>query len=138
MADYTDKTSVRCSFCGKRDHNVRRMLHSPGANICDECVALCYNMLVDEGLFEPIPSSSGADLDLDDVNLLKPAEMKAVLDEYVVGQDRAKITLSVAVYNHYKRIFHPVENSDVELQKSNVLLLGPTGVGKTIDRKSVV
>ncbi|MDD6032461.1 MAG: ATP-dependent Clp protease ATP-binding subunit ClpX [Oscillospiraceae bacterium] len=132
MADYTDKTSVRCSFCGKRDHNVRRMLHSPGANICDECVALCYNMLVDEGLFEPIPSSSGADLDLDDVNLLKPAEMKAVLDEYVVGQDRAKITLSVAVYNHYKRIFHPVENSDVELQKSNVLLLGPTGVGKTM------
>ena len=132
MADYTDKTSVRCSFCGKRDHNVRRMLHSPGANICDECVALCYNMLVDEGLFEPIPSSSGADLDLDDVNLLKPAEMKAVLDEYVVGQDRAKITLSVAVYNHYKRIFRPVENSDVELQKSNVLLLGPTGVGKTM------
>ncbi|MBR6735738.1 MAG: AAA family ATPase, partial [Oscillospiraceae bacterium] len=129
MADYSDK-SVRCSFCGKRDHNVRRMLTSPGANICDECVSLCYGMLVDEGLFDPIPSSDVPELS--DVNLLKPAEMKAVLDEYVVGQDRAKITLAVSVYNHYKRILQPAREDGVELQKSNVLLLGPTGVGKTM------
>ena len=131
MAEYSDKSSVRCSFCGKRDHNVRRMLHSPGANICDECVLLCYNMLQEEGLF-PAGGNSYQPVDMDEDSLLKPAEMKAVLDEYVVGQDRAKVTLAVSVYNHYKRILHPVEDSDVEIQKSNVLLLGPTGVGKTM------
>ncbi|MCI8602201.1 MAG: ATP-dependent Clp protease ATP-binding subunit ClpX [Oscillospiraceae bacterium] len=132
MADYSDKSSVRCSFCGKRDHAVRRMLHSPGANICDECVALCYNMLAEEGIFAPMPQAAGS-VSAEDFNLLKPAQIKAVLDEYVIGQDRAKVTLAVAVYNHYKRIFHPAaDSSDVEIQKSNVLLLGPTGVGKTM------
>lgn len=131
MADYSD-SNIRCSFCGKRDHNVRRMLHAGNANICDECVALCYQMLADEGLFPSVADAEYKSMDLDEITLLKPTEIKAVLDQYVIGQDKAKITLSVAVYNHYKRILHADEDDDVELQKSNVLLLGPTGVGKTL------
>lgn len=131
MADYSD-SNIRCSFCGKRDHNVRRMLHAGSANICDECVALCYQMLADEGLFPSVADAEYKSMDLDEIKLLKPTEIKAVLDQYVIGQDKAKITLSVAVYNHYKRILHADEDDDVELQKSNVLLLGPTGVGKTL------
>lgn len=131
MADYSDNI-IRCSFCGKRDHNVRRMLHAGSANICDECVALCYQMLADEGLFPSVADAEYKSMDLDEIKLLKPTEIKAVLDQYVIGQDKAKITLSVAVYNHYKRILHADEDDDVELQKSNVLLLGPTGVGKTL------
>ena len=131
MADYSD-SNIRCSFCGKRDHNVRRMLHAGSANICDECVALCYQMLADEGLFPSVADAEYKSMDLDEITLLKPTEIKAVLDQYVIGQDKAKITLSVAVYNHYKRILHADEDDDVELQKSNVLLLGPTGVGKTL------
>ncbi len=131
MADYSD-SNIRCSFCGKRDHNVRRMLHAGSANICDECVGLCYQMLADEGLFPSVADAEYKSMDLDEIKLLKPTEIKAVLDQYVIGQDKAKITLSVAVYNHYKRILHADEDDDVELQKSNVLLLGPTGVGKTL------
>jgi ATP-dependent Clp protease ATP-binding subunit ClpX len=132
MADYSDN-NIRCSFCGKRDHNVRRMLHAGNANICDECVGLCYQMLADEGLFPAIADAEYKPMDLDEITLLKPAEIKAVLDQYVIGQDKAKITLAVAVYNHYKRIMHGHdEDEDIELQKSNVLLLGPTGVGKTL------
>lgn len=131
MADYSD-SNIRCSFCGKRDHNVRRMLHAGNANICDECVGLCYQMLADEGLFPSVADAEYKSMDLDEIKLLKPTEIKAVLDQYVIGQDKAKITLSVAVYNHYKRILHADEDDDVELQKSNVLLLGPTGVGKTL------
>ena len=135
MADYSDNNNIRCSFCGKRDHNVRRMLHAGNANICDECVALCYQMLADEGLFPSVADAQYHPVDLDEMTLLKPAEIKAVLDQYVIGQDKAKVTLSVAVYNHYKRILHhddEEEDADIELQKSNVLLLGPTGVGKTL------
>ena len=131
MADYSD-SNIRCSFCGKRDHNVRRMLHAGNANICDECVGLCYQMLADEGLFPAVADAEYKSMDLDEIKLLKPTEIKAVLDQYVIGQDKAKITLSVAVYNHYKRILHADDEDDVELQKSNVLLLGPTGVGKTL------
>lgn len=131
MADYSDN-NIRCSFCGKRDHNVRRMLHAGNANICDECVGLCYQMLADEGLFSSVADAEYKSMDLDEMTLLKPAEIKAVLDQYVIGQDKAKTTLSVAVYNHYKRILHADEEEDIELQKSNVLLLGPTGVGKTM------
>ena len=134
MADYGEN-SIRCSFCGKRDHSVRRMLHAGNANICDECVALCYQMLSEEGLFPSVADARYKPVTGDeDITLLKPAEIKAVLDQYVIGQDKAKVTLSVAVYNHYKRILHEStdEDEDVELQKSNVLLLGPTGVGKTL------
>ncbi len=131
MADYSDN-NIRCSFCGKRDHNVRRMLHAGNANICDECVGLCYQMLADEGIFPPVADAEYKSMDLNDLTLLKPTEIKAVLDQYVIGQDKAKVILSVAVYNHYKRILHTDEEEDIELQKSNVLLLGPTGVGKTM------
>ena len=131
-----DNNVVRCSFCGKPEYSVGRMLHSANANICESCVALCYDMLVEEGIF-PEPGSrrsrmaESADEGRGEINLLKPAELKAVLDQYVVGQDKAKIALSVAVYNHYKRVFMEPEDTDVELQKSNILMLGPTGVGKT-------
>ena len=108
------------------------MLHAGNANICDECVGLCYQMLADEGLFPSVADAEYKPMDLDEIKLLKPTEIKAVLDQYVIGQDKAKITLSVAVYNHYKRILHADDEDDVELQKSNVLLLGPTGVGKTL------
>lgn len=130
-----DNNEVRCSFCGKPEQSVERMLHSARANICDGCVALCYDMLVEEGIFpEPGHSHGGKSVHSDEAPvLLKPMEMKAVLDQYVIGQDKAKIALSVAVYNHYKRIYMaPQGEDDVELQKSNVLLLGPTGVGKTM------
>lgn len=134
MPDNNEREPVRCSFCGKSEQSVERMLHSSRANICDNCVALCYDMLVEEGIF-PEPGSSGNKHQVapDQIpELLKPAEIKAVLDQYVVGQDKAKIALSVAVYNHYKRIFMASADEDVEIQKSNVLLLGPTGVGKTM------
>ena len=134
MSDNNEREPVRCSFCGKPEQSVERMLHSSRANICDNCVALCYEMLVDEGIFpEPGSSRSKRPVDPDKVpELLKPTEIKAVLDQYVIGQDKAKVALSVAVYNHYKRIFVAPSEDDVEIQKSNVLLLGPTGVGKTM------
>ena len=134
MPDNNEKEIVRCSFCGKPEELVDRMLRSARANICDACVALCYDLLAEEGLFPPI-SANAADagysrVSEEEMTLLKPAEIKKLLDEYIIGQDAAKVTLSVAVYNHYKRIFADIED-DVEIQKSNVLLLGPTGVGKT-------
>ncbi len=134
MAEFNEKEPVRCSFCGKSEQNVERMLHSQNANICDNCVELCYDLLADEGLFAPRERQSElyhTDNAYKAPKLLKPAEIKEVLDQYVIGQEKAKISLSVAVYNHYKRIFLAKDN-DVEIQKSNVLLLGPTGVGKTL------
>lgn len=128
---------LRCSFCGKPEHQVERLLYGHSAYICDECVALCYHMLVDDGVFVGDPSFSRPGKTkkgkgkTKDTSFLKPVEIKKVLDEYVIGQDAAKVALSVAVYNHYKRIFAAQEEG-VELQKSNVLLLGPTGVGKTL------
>ena len=114
---------IRCSFCGKTQDQVRKMIAgSNNVYICDECIELCGEIL-EEVLGEEEPDFSG-------INLLKPKEMKAILDDYIIGQDEAKKVLSVAVYNHYKRILSK-KGSDIELQKSNVLMLGPTGSGKT-------
>ena len=130
MAGFEESKVPRCSFCGKSEFQVNRLLYGNGAFICDECVSLCYQMLVDDGLVKT-STSSKAQYRPEEVMILKPQEIKAVLDEYVIGQDAAKVALAVSVYNHYKRIFYSGD-TDVELQKSNVLLLGPTGVGKTM------
>lgn len=126
-----------CSFCGKGENKVHSMFSAGDSNICDECVCYCYEMIFGPGVAKAQRKAANADKEkkLSSMKLLKPVEIKAFLDEYVVGQDEAKVSLAVAVYNHYKRILSQEdesENSDgVELQKSNVLLLGPTGVGKT-------
>ena len=125
MSDESKK-GLRCSFCGKHESQVHRMIQGPGVRICDECVQLCMSILNDG--FED--TSSSALEDLPD-QLPTPREIKDVLDQYVIGQDEAKVALSVAVYNHYKRIYFGGDE-DVELQKSNTLLLGPTGSGKTL------
>ncbi len=131
-----DNNVARCSFCGKPEYAAGRMLHSANANICQDCVALCYDMLAEEGVFPELDLQHKKRLaeeadEEQEFNLLKPVELKAVLDQYVIGQDKAKIALSVAVYNHYKRVFMEPAEDGVELQKSNILMLGPTGVGKT-------
>ena len=115
---------IRCSFCGKTQAQVRRILSGPTANICNECVELCSSMLEQE-LYDDGPQHEPPD------RLPTPKEIKEYMDGYIIGQDEAKIALSVAVYNHYKRIYFG-EESDVELQKSNILLIGPTGCGKTL------
>ena len=122
MAKYEEKKQLKCSFCGKNQDQVRRLIAGPGVYICDECIELCSEIIADE--FEE-------SLQFDSAVLPKPMEIKNYLDQYVIGQDSAKKSLSVAVYNHYKRINSNEEESDVELQKSNILLLGPTGSGKT-------
>ncbi len=123
-----------CNFCGKPENKVGSMFSAGTSNICDECVCYCYELLYGEQ-GKPQGKSSGGSSSAEQkqrqINLLKPAEIKKVLDEYVIGQDRAKVALSVSVYNHYKRILSRDDGDDVELQKSNVILLGPTGVGKT-------
>lgn len=120
-----DEKEIYCSFCGKPQDMVGRIISGNGVYICDQCVDLCMQILED-GL-EPVKDQKK---DIEIPQLLKPQEIKDVLDQYVIGQDRAKVTLSVAVYNHYKRVFSL--DDDVEFAKSNVLLLGPTGVGKTL------
>ena len=125
----------RCSFCGRTENQVRKLIAGPnGVYICDECVAICGDIINDTGI-EGVGTNRSRKKPAADVNLLKPAEIKKFLDEYVIGQDEAKKVLSVSVYNHYKRIMAPDarsrKNDDVELQKSNILLLGPTGSGKT-------
>ena len=123
MFKYTDdKNQLKCSFCGKAQEQVKKLIAGP-EYICDECIELC-NEIIDEETGGP----SGVDI----TEIPKPHEIRAVLDEYVIGQDDAKKTLSVAVYNHYKRINVSSRMDDVELQKSNVMLLGPTGCGKTL------
>lgn len=122
MAKYEDKKQLKCSFCGKNQDQVKRLIAGPGVYICDECIDLCSEIITDE--FEET-------VEFDAKALPKPMEIKTYLDQYVVGQEKAKKSLSVAVYNHYKRINSNEVEDDVELQKSNILLLGPTGSGKT-------
>ena len=119
---------ARCSFCDKTQDQVRRIIAGNGVYICDECVALCQEIISDD--LGTAPSQEPQ-------NLPKPAEIKAVLDEYVVGQEKAKRALAVAVYNHYKRINAPKKRGDVELQKSNIVMVGPTGCGKTFLAQSL-
>ena len=124
MSDETKK-SLRCSFCGKREEEVRRMIQGPGARICDQCVNLCMSVLEEE-----LGGQNGCPaVELPD-QLPVPREIREVMDQYVIGQESAKVALSVAVYNHYKRV-HFGGGEDVELQKSNILMIGPTGSGKT-------
>ncbi len=130
MAKNDDRKSIRCSFCGKPQSLVERLIAGNGSYICDECVRLCMS-IVDEDYDPNARSKPAQQPTLLPERLPKPAEIKANLDEYVIGQDEAKKVLAVAVYNHYKRILHS-EKSDVELQKSNILLIGPTGSGKTL------
>ena len=116
---------IRCSFCGKPQEKAGRLISGPnGAFICDECVEICAEIIDEEG-FEKEMGKGGAS---EEINLLKPEELKAFLDDYVIGQDQAKKVLSVAVYNHYKRVLAG-NDLGVELQKSNMLMLGPTGSG---------
>ncbi|MDP4144605.1 MAG: ATP-dependent Clp protease ATP-binding subunit ClpX [Bacillota bacterium] len=123
MAKFDEKKQLRCSFCGKTQDQVRRLIAGPGVYICDECIELCSEIIVDE-------FDENGQLDVG--ALPKPLEIKKYLDQYVIGQEEAKKSLAVAVYNHYKRINANVGKDDVELQKSNILLLGPTGSGKTL------
>ncbi|MBO5227145.1 MAG: ATP-dependent Clp protease ATP-binding subunit ClpX [Ruminococcus sp.] len=129
------KMNKSCNFCGKPEDMTLSMFSAGDVHICDSCVSYCYEMLYGNGIVGDVPASKkkgrGSKKSEKKINLLKPAEIKKVLDEYVIGQDSAKMSLSVAVYNHYKRILSQDDGEDVELQKSNVLLLGPTGVGKT-------
>ncbi len=125
MAGRGIDSRIRCSFCGKTEDQVRKMIAGPGGTyICDECVDICQEIIREE-LSDLPPAGS------DEINLMKPKEIKTFLDEYVIGQDDAKKVLAVAVYNHYKRVLAGPQ-SDVELQKSNILMLGPTGSGKTL------
>ena len=120
--------NIKCSFCGKSQEHVNRIIAGPGVYICDECVAVCENIIENDTYNE---DEFGYALQTDE-KLLSPREIKDILDKYVIGQEEAKKTLAVAVYNHYKRVNNEEENNDVEIQKSNVLLLGPTGCGKTL------
>ena len=127
MARNDEKKNIRCSFCGKHQDQVRRIIAGPGAYICNECVQLCMGIL-DDG-YEPVEEGA-VDSAVPDV-IPTPKEIHGVLDQYIIGQEKAKVALSVAVYNHYKRIYFGGAD-DVELQKSNILLMGPTGCGKTL------
>ena len=132
MAKNDNPKNVRCSFCGKSQDSVKKIVAGPGVYICDECVDLCTSIIEAEKYEEEEQGYTLNDLD----KIPNPKEIKKILDDYVIGQDEAKRTLSVAVYNHYKRIAHEESNEkdkdDVEIQKSNILLLGPTGCGKTL------
>ena len=123
--DYRNSRHVQCSFCGKTELQVSKMVTGPGVNICNECIALCQGMIADD-----MPPSVG---DVSEFVLRTPHEICDVLDQYVIGQEAAKRALSVAVYNHYKRIHYQAQGrkNEVELQKSNIVMLGPTGCGKT-------
>jgi ATP-dependent Clp protease ATP-binding subunit ClpX len=123
MAKYDEKKQLKCSFCGKNQEQVKRLIAGPGVYICDECIDLCSEIIADE--FED-------SIELDTTSVPKPNEIKNYLDQYVIGQEKAKKSLSVAVYNHYKRINSNLVDDEIELQKSNILLLGPTGSGKTL------
>ena len=127
MAGKNSGNDIRCSFCNKTQSQVRKLIAGPaGVYICDECVDICADILEEELEDEEVEETATPD-----INLLKPKEIKNFLDEYVIGQDEAKKVLSVAVYNHYKRVTAPKDLNDVELQKSNIIMVGPTGSGKT-------
>src|SRR3989475_9023590 len=115
--------ALRCSFCNKSQNDVRKLIAGPTVFICDECVGVCQDIIDEDQNYEPSPRN---------VHLPKPPEIKGFLDQYVIGQDKSKKKLAVAVYNHYKRIELSRKKSDIELQKSNILLIGPTGTGKTL------
>ncbi|MCI6639714.1 MAG: ATP-dependent Clp protease ATP-binding subunit ClpX [Pygmaiobacter massiliensis] len=129
---------ITCSFCGKSQDAVERIIIGPGVNICSECIELCSTLLSEEGIRPSRPQPQRVQRPqrtakpAQEMKILTPQEIKEGLDQYVIGQDDAKVVLAVSVYNHYKRILNPEYNNDVELQKSNVLLLGPSGVGKTL------
>ena len=127
-----DDSRLKCSFCGKTQDQVKKLIAGPEVYICDECVELC-NEILDEEFFDD-KEKAQENIKTEDSNIPKPSEIKAYLDEHIVGQDDAKKVLSVAVYNHYKRILHNTgdNTNDVEIQKSNILLVGPTGSGKTL------
>lgn len=133
--DNSKDKNLICNFCGKSQDEVERMIIGPGVNICNECIELCRSLLDEEGKAPAQAPRRGkaapAHAAPQDINILTPAEIKEGLDQYVIGQDNAKVVLAVSVYNHYKRILN-MEKTDVDLQKSNVLLLGPSGVGKTL------
>ena len=120
-----EEQQIRCSFCGKRETQVERLIAGPGVYICSDCVSACSELLKDEIQVDPQGNLRAPE------NLPTPMEIKNFMDSYIIGQDEAKISLAVAVYNHYKRIYF-ADSSDVELQKSNILLIGPTGCGKTL------
>ncbi len=124
MARYDEKKQLKCSFCGKNQEQVKRLVAGPGVYICDECIELCSEIIEEE--FEDIRMETEIN------DLPKPSEIKAILDQYVIGQEQAKKSLSVAVYNHYKRINTSVYADDIELHKSNIAMIGPTGCGKTL------
>lgn len=131
MPNFNDDKPLQCSFCGKPQGRVRKLIAGPGVYICDECIGVCTSILEDELDFAPGETDDDEILDtLELEQVPTPQELKKTLDEYVIGQERAKIALSVAVYNHYKRIYNP--KTDVELQKSNILMLGSSGSGKTL------
>ncbi len=123
MTRYDEKKQLKCSFCGKSQEQVKRLVAGPGVYICDECIELCSEIIEEE--FE----DTKIDAEINEIP--KPKEIREILDQYVIGQDAAKRSLSVAVYNHYKRINSDLKSSDIELQKSNIVMLGPTGSGKT-------
>ena len=124
-----EQKDIRCSFCGRSQNEVERIIAGPGAYICNECIEICKDLLDEEA-----NTKQSKQAEENPKKLAKPAEIKETLDQYVIGQDRAKIVLAVAVYNHYKRVMNleNAENDGVEIQKSNILMLGPTGCGKTL------
>jgi ATP-dependent Clp protease ATP-binding subunit ClpX len=129
MANNDERKQLKCSFCGKSQSKVRKLIAGPGVYICDECIGVCTSILTDDAMLD-VEDEPETALDVGIEKLPTPRELKATLDDYVIGQEAAKIALSVAVYNHYKRIYSG--ESDVELQKSNILMLGPSGCGKTL------
>ena len=131
MPTRDDKKTIRCSFCGKAQTQTRRLIAGDGAYICGDCVELCMSIVMDE-MKPEFKDESDLFPQLTAETLPKPEQIKKKLDDYVIGQERAKVAISVAVYNHYKRILHAGDKSGVELQKSNILLIGPTGSGKTL------